>query len=156
MPKKNQIKIADATVYDIMTRDVVTIDCNESAHRALELMDAERLTAIPVTTIENKCLGIISRTDLAEAMLEVDSRFQTMSAEAASLSSRIDGGESLNEIQVRELMNDKVLMIDHDAPVVEACKIMSQQGIHHLPVAKKKSVIGIISSLDVVEMVANL
>lgn len=156
MANKNQNPLADTTVQEIMTRDVVTIDCNDSAHRALEIMDAERLTAIPVTTIENKCLGILSRSDLAEAMLDVDSRYQTLSAESGSLSSRLDSGDSLGEIAVRELMNDRVMMIEFDAPVIEACKIMGGHGIHHLPVVKGKSVVGIVSSLDIVELVAGL
>jgi acetoin utilization protein AcuB len=52
---------------------------------------------------------------------------------------------------VQDWMSSKVITLDEDASIVEASKLMKQNGIQHLPVLKKERLIGIISDRDLKE-----
>ena len=52
---------------------------------------------------------------------------------------------------VKDWMSSEVITVEEDASIVEASKLMKQNGIQHLPVLKKERLIGIISDRDLKE-----
>jgi len=60
-------KAKDALVRDVMTREVITINPEESAFKAFRLMNERNVGRLPV--VENgKLVGIVSRTDLVRTL----------------------------------------------------------------------------------------
>jgi len=60
--------LANLTVADVMTREVVTIHHRESLVRAIEVMAAEGVNRLPVVDDHDRVVGILARDDVLEAI----------------------------------------------------------------------------------------
>ena len=60
--------LANLTVTDVMTRDVVTIGRDRTLLRAIDLMDAARVNRLPVVDDADRPVGIIARDDVIHAI----------------------------------------------------------------------------------------
>ena len=56
------------TVDEIMTSDVITVDCETKLQRVLELMVKHRLKSLPVVNQWHNLVGIVAREDVMRAM----------------------------------------------------------------------------------------
>jgi CBS domain-containing protein len=68
--------VVDRPLRDLMTKDVITVDINETLTRVLELMDQHRIHYLPVTEHGSLC-GIINMLDLVKhrlAELELEAK----------------------------------------------------------------------------------
>ncbi|QEG20435.1 CBS domain-containing protein [Mariniblastus fucicola] len=139
------------TVDSIMSAHVQTIGFDAPLSDALRLMVEDRFNAIPVINSEEKCVGILSRSDLTE----------TLFAEDKEIDSNIDAGLPLAFVEtcanktVREVMSHDVAKVTPQTSITTACKIMKRHEIHHLPVvAEDGSIRGIVSSFDLMGWIA--
>lgn len=60
--------LANLTVADVMTREVVTIRADEPMIRAAELMDAQGVNRLPVVDEHERTVGILARDDVIAAI----------------------------------------------------------------------------------------
>jgi len=60
--------LANLTVADVMTREVVTVRDGEPLIRAVELMDAEGVNRLPVLDEHERVVGILARDDVLAAI----------------------------------------------------------------------------------------
>ncbi len=63
--------LANLTVADVMTRDVVTIRATEPLIRAIDLMDAVGVNRLPVVDDAGRSVGILARDDVIRAVARV-------------------------------------------------------------------------------------
>jgi CBS domain-containing protein len=66
--KEHGRNVVDRPLRDLMTKDVITVDINETLTRVLELMDQHRIHYLPVTEHGSLC-GIINMLDLVKYRL---------------------------------------------------------------------------------------
>ena len=66
--KEHGRNVVDRPLGDLMTKDVITVDINETLTRVLELMDQHRIHYLPVTERGSLC-GIINMLDLVKYRL---------------------------------------------------------------------------------------
>ena len=64
--------IYDKRVKDIMSRDTVTLNAEDTVHEALTLMGENRVSALPVVNAHDQCVGILSTSDLVDMTRDVD------------------------------------------------------------------------------------
>ncbi len=144
-------------VKDIMSRDVVTISAADTVHEAITLMGENRVSAIPVIDNHDHCVGILSTSDLVDMTREVDDDLYNLDmVDSTSRRFLLDklahsmGGES-----VQSFMSETVATVRADTTIAEATREMLRQRVHHLPVVDAKNhLIGIISTMDVLEQFA--
>jgi CBS domain-containing protein len=67
--KNHGRNVVDRPLRDLMTKDVITVDINETLTRVLELMDQHRIHYLPVTEHGSLC-GIINMLDLVKYRLK--------------------------------------------------------------------------------------
>lgn len=153
---KTDNSIADIPVSELMTKRVETLSSGDTVQEAVRLMLDSNLTTIPIVDSGNQSVGILSRSDLTEMFLQEDHELsqivdaQWLSAER--LNRALDTG---NVKLVKELMTHDVATIRSDQTVVDACRLMEKNQVHHLPVVDEDAaVIGIVSAFDVVSLVA--
>jgi CBS domain-containing protein len=60
-------------------------------------------------------------------------------------------GKSSKTTNVSELMTKEVLFVDPDTSVEECMSLMTEKRIRHLPVMKKKHLVGVVTQGDVVK-----
>jgi CBS domain-containing protein len=149
------------TARDIMTSDVYTLSPTTSVID----MDAELLSrgisGAPVVS-NGKLVGVVSRSDIARKLSDEIEDDNLWSSEPAGLMELMIGhnknvkpaAEHLRELVVQDIMNNKAISVDPDETVAQVAKLMVEQKIHRVLVKQGEELQGIISSLDVVGIVA--
>lgn len=134
---------------DVMTTQVDTIHCKETVRDALTLMAKNHLAALPVVDGNDRCVGIISQSDLIEitqfADEERDFEFRP--------SPEIFGGVPLDQVtceRIEDVMSDHVVAVAPNEDVVRVADLMLLNGVHHVPVCDASGKLcGIISTMDI-------
>ena len=113
-----------ATVAEVMTRDVLSVDPTASiGEAAVKMMDAG-VGAVVVMEDMVRLVGIVTERDILRAVAQ--------RARAA-------------EARVRQWMTESVITIDPETTVDDAAKMMFEKNFRHLPVMKDGRLLGIVS-----------
>jgi CBS domain-containing protein len=119
-------------VDEFMTREIVSVNEDETVLTAARIMGQQRVGSVIVTRNE-KPLGIFTERDLLSTFIALSRSLDTPLVEACSgLMTSAPAGISIHE----------------------AAKIMTAQHIRRLPLMKKKQIVGIITARDLVEAYA--
>lgn len=153
---KTRNPVTEVNVSEIMTTHVEVVSPTDSIKDAVSLMVDSKLTTIPVVNGDAKCIGILSRSDLTEMFLQEDSELsRAVDTDRLALKWLKDSLDTSDVRQVKELMTYDVVTIRADQSLSVACKEMTKQRVHHLPVVNDREiVVGIVSAFDVVKAVA--
>jgi CBS domain-containing protein len=121
-------------VRDIMTRKVIALEAQASRGEAESALTRQSIGGAPVVDREGKLVGFISKSDLVGPPAEW-----------------IRG-----EGTVADFMTPDVVSVYDDEPVHLACEVMLRRGVHRvLVIDGEGSIVGILSSMDVVRAVAS-
>lgn len=127
---EQQTSILHTQVGDLINRKIISVSPLASVTKAAELMTRERVSSLAVVR-DNRLQGIITDKDLRSRVL------------AANLS---------GDITVEAIMSSPVQTIDASAEAMDAMMQMAEQKIHHMPVMRNQSLIGMISSTDLLHL----
>ncbi len=120
------------TVDDFMTRDIVSLDEDETVRSAARLMGEKRVGSVVVTR-HDTLLGIFTERDLLSTFIVQGKPLDTPVGEACTALLRTaPAGISIHE----------------------AAKKMAELHVRRLPIMKKKQIAGIITARDLVEAYA--
>lgn len=119
-----------------MSKAPVTIAPTTSLEEILQILQARRLSSLPVVNPANVPIGIVSRTDLIRLGLErVALRGATPSL-------------PLPDRDAEDVMTPEPVITRADAPIREAAQLMIRRGIHHVLVVEDHHLVGVLSTLD--------
>lgn len=127
-------------VEDSMTREVVTISPAATAGEALALCRERRIRHLPVVEGE-EVVGIVSDRDLRSATPAFGDP---------------ERAEALGRVRVREAMSADLRTTRPDEPIEIAANTMRENAIGCLPVLDEGSLVGIITSSDVMGALVHL
>jgi CBS domain-containing protein len=116
------------TVDDIMIKNVKSIEIPGTRDEVLELMQKERISAVPVVK-EGTLLGIVTRIDLLKHP---------------------------EEEQIALLMTREPITITPEEPIGEAAKILMHTGLRRLPVVVRQKLVGIVTVSDIVGAIGQM
>jgi CBS domain-containing protein len=117
-------------ISSMVHRQVVAADMDATIAEVAEILRLNDISALLVTERSGAVLGIISARDLAH--------FHHEKRDPA-------------QVHAWEVCSYKPVEVSPDASVSDVAKIMVASGIHHVVVADKKGIVGIVSALDFVE-----
>jgi H+/Cl- antiporter ClcA/predicted transcriptional regulator len=123
--------LASTRVADVMTRDVTTLPATLPIREAIARFQAGGHGAYPLVDETGRCVGVISRPDLL-GMPTVD-------------------GQRAGDVASRDLV--RVAPAD---PVVEALRLMVEQGVEHVLVMEGDDLVGICTRTDMLRARARL
>ncbi len=63
--------LSEIKVKDIMSRKVVTVSVEDTVEKAAVVMEEKKIGGIPVVDAENKCVGIITNTDVFKVLINI-------------------------------------------------------------------------------------
>src|SRR6478672_12335531 len=109
-----------ATLGEVMSRDVITIEPFDTIGHAAEKMVAEGVSAIVVSD-GGRLIGIVTERDLTRA---------------------VAGRVHSSEARVREWMTADPLTLGPDATPEDAAKIMLDNGFRHVPIVDDGRAVG--------------
>lgn len=133
---------ATMTVRDLMARDPVTLDRNETLDLAESIMNLGRIRHMPVVD-NGKVIGIISQRDLFRSALIRALGFGRRATSAL-----------IKTIKIKEVMTEHVITTAPEVTVKEAARIMIDKKIGCLPVVENEKLVGLLTETDILRQVA--
>jgi acetoin utilization protein AcuB len=124
-----------------MKTNLVTVSQDTSIFRARELMDARRISQLPVTDGRAHLLGIVTDRDLKEAW-----------ASPATTLSVHELTYVLQKLTVANIMTKNVITATPDMTIERAARLIHDHKISALPVLKDDKLVGIITIIDLIEV----
>ena len=64
-------------------------------------------------------------------------------------------GDQFERLKVADIMNSTLVTMTAEEPLEVAARLMLEHGIHRLPVTRGERLVGIVSSLDLVRLIAD-
>jgi CBS domain-containing protein len=121
---------AVSNLLDSKGNDVFTVKLDQPVHEAIEQM--EKLSVGTALVMDGgNVVGIVSERDVFRKV--------------------ILKGESIDDVQVKDIMSGNLMTVTPETPLDECMRIMTDKRIRHLPVLKEKTLCGIVSIGDVVK-----
>ncbi|CAM2746608.1 CBS domain-containing protein [Hathewaya histolytica] len=114
-------------VKDIMSREVVSLNADDTVGRAAELMRNHNIGSVPVCN-EEKVIGIITDRDIAIRS--------------------VASGENFNNQKVRDVMSSNPVCGESVMSTDDAARIMSERQIRRLPIVDNSKLVGMVSLGD--------
>lgn len=118
-------------VRDVMSSPAVTIQADDRAVAAAQVLDRLSLTCLPVVDHDRRLLGILSEADVV-------ARLAT------------DAGTTGHNPHVSEWMTRRVLSVAPDDDLASVMDLMTGTVLKSLPVVLHERVVGMVSRRDVV------
>jgi CBS domain-containing protein len=118
-----------ATLGDVMTKDVLSVDPSDTIGEAAQKMTERGVGAVVVSDF-GRMIGIFTERDVMRA---------------------VAGRVHSSEARVREWMTPDPVTMPIDASVEDAGNTMIERGFRHIPVVADDRAIGIVSIRDVAE-----
>src|SRR5579859_6917351 len=125
-------------VSDIMTRDPVKVRLDDTLRTAVEQMQRYTCHRLPVVDNDGALVGIITDRDTRLALHSPFVLHERWQEEAL-----------LDRVTVRACMTCAPIAIEPNAEIEDAIRLMLEHRIGGLPVLRGESVVGIITSTDV-------
>ena len=129
--------MGDIRAGQMMSRDLIHATPHTRVAEGLYLLTHHQLKALPILDEHRQLVGIVSLVDLVGAM------------RANSFSLRAILGLQKQQV-LGELMTSPVQTVDVDAHVVDLIALLSDDGLHCLPVLDSGALVGVITQTDLV------
>ena len=119
-------------VRDVMARRVLLVQATSSAKNAARMMNKFGVSSL-IVSLEGDIVGIVTERDI--------------------LTRVVASGQNPEEVTVREIMSEPIIVVNPDTPLEQAVQIMLMERIKKLPVmdkdGEKVKLVGILSMTDV-------
>ena len=152
------------TAADIMQRKVVVVGPSDTLQEAMELMTEHHVSGLPVLNARDKCVGVISATDI----MNFEQEQSEWAIGGDDLSAFFDpqthrwemirvraGSDDLPDVRVRDVMSRDLISVKPTTPVKKVAQKMVEEEIHRVLVMDDNQYLhGIISAMDFVRLYA--
>jgi len=127
-------------VSTIMTKEILTVDINDSLEKAEHLFKKHKIRHIPVVE-KKKIVGMLSLNDLLRISF-ADGAYK----EEENVSSDIYEMFSISQIMVR-----KPETVTSNTTVREVANLLTKTKFHSLPVVDNEEVVGMVTTTDLLK-----
>jgi len=135
---------------DIMTRELLTIAPETKVVEIAHLMDARRISALPVVDAAGRMLGMVSETDLVR-MPDANGRPQRLGWSRFFRHAR---AALPRERTAADVMSRDVVMVDEDTSWKKLVELLAMPRIKRVPVLREGHLVGMVSRVDVLRVLA--
>ena len=149
-------------VKDLRNPDIMTVADEMTTDELARYLLEHEISGAPVVDGQGHLIGVVSMTDIGRTMAEPSdvesSRSSGFYRDIAAEYTLDEPGERYVDhraVTVRDVMTPVIHQVPMTASVAQAARIMVDQHIHRLVVTQGKEPVGIITSMDVLKMVAD-
>lgn len=145
-------------VRDFMSKHVVAVNPSDPVGDALKLMVENRVSALPVVDGHDRCVGMLSSTDLLQLALQLGGELEALNtSEGLNHELLIEKLEhtGFSNQAVTEVMTHVAVTVQPETTMVAAAAAMIRNRVHRLAVTEGKGkLVGLISTMDIVRALA--
>ena len=162
-----QESVREMTVSNVMRDEVLAVEASWSLDQLSDFLVNHGISGAPVTAADGEFVGVVSLTDIVR-----QSRLQDRSAERDDsthdvylyeLDRRMDRDE-LRELhvqyeetmQVLDIMTPIVFSVGENTSVQEVAETMLKGRIHRVFVTRDSKLVGIVTALDMLQVIRDL
>jgi CBS domain-containing protein len=152
------------TAGDVMNPSVITVRDDLTVQEVAALLMEKEITGAPVTNSRGKLVGVVSVTDIAESAAE-GADFSPGGNASGFRQHDLEGRASRGELRdlhvenaglpVRDIMTPTVFTVPENTPVSRLAKTMISGRIHRLLVTRRGRIVGIVTALDLLKLLAD-
>jgi CBS domain-containing protein len=155
----------DWTASDVMQTDVRTVGPELSLAELDRAFLEDRVSGFPVVQ-EGRLVGLVCRSDVVRQLGVEQSVAETISdyyrdvggtgAEPAETLDSIarQVGARIEALRVKDVMTHELITVSPADPLQEVARCLVEHGIHRLPIVDAGRLVGILTSLDLVRLIA--
>lgn len=132
-------------VKEVMTSPVITVRPQMTLKEATQLLEKHRITAMPVVDGHGTLVGVLSEADIIQDAVLPDPRAHEMPVRIAA---------APRATRVADVMSRYLLTLPPNADLTEAAELMTSSVVKSLPVVENGLVVGIISRVDIIRVLA--
>jgi CBS domain-containing protein len=130
-------------ISEVMSTNIVTVHEKQSLHEVAQLINEKSIRHVPVMS-GNKIVGMLSKTDL----------------DKISFVNTVDGEQlttlMYDVLTIAQVMTRDVLTIEHKDTIYDAALMLSENEFHSLQVLDEDTLVGIVTTTDLVKFLLNL
>ena len=153
-------------IKDIMTKVVVTASPKDFIIDVVKKLSKLNISGIPVVDKDNKVIGMVSETDILQA-LNLESKtlswiFPSSHALGMTFEESINNRElkdALKDLKnklIEDIMNKNVISVEEKSTIGEVSNLMAKNNVNRVPVIRDGKLIGIVSRGDIIHGIAKL
>ncbi len=149
-------------VKDLMNPHIMTVADEMTTDELARYLIEREISGAPVVDSQGHLIGVVSMTDISRNMAEASNFASSRSSgfyrnDAADFTLEDLGQRDVEEraVTVRDVMTAVIHQVPVTASVAEVARIMVEQHIHRLVVTQGKDPVGIITTMDLLKMVAD-
>ena len=143
-------------------KEPIVVNQDNNIMDVIELFRKHKISGAPVVDDNNNLVGIVSESDIIKTLTTHDediniilpSPFDLIELPLKTTLKIEEFKEDIKnalKTKVSDVMTRDVIIISPDAPINEAANIMIRNNIKRLPVVKNDTLVGIITSGDLME-----
>jgi CBS domain-containing protein len=153
--------VSRLTAKDVMTTDVLCVHPDWPVEQLADFLVENAISGAPVTNAGGELVGVVSLTDIARSDSQsTDPRAVTRHEYYLQVLETDFGGEDPGSflfeephVKIREIMTPVVIDVQEDAPIRDVADRMIRNRVHRLFVTREGKVVGIISALDMLQVI---
>ena len=147
----------------VMNPDVITVRDHMTMPEVAAFLIENQISGAPVEDGEGRLVGVVSYSDIVRAAADPDAleppplepEFFTRGWEESPFSDAdLQGMHAATPLTVAEIMTPRLHSIREDASVSAAARLMLDAHIHRLLVTHDHKVVGILTTFDLVKLLA--
>ncbi len=136
---------------DVMRTDVISVQPSTPVPQLEDTLVGRRISGAPVIQ-DGHLLGIVSRSDIVRYFSIHRSLSTMLGKQAESTSAREHKADP--QLTVKDIMAETVVVVGPDEPIDDVARLMYERHVHRVLVTEGDSVLGIISALDLAQLIA--
>ncbi len=146
------------TAKEIMTTEVKTAHPDMPVKELAALLYNNKIGGVPVVDDEGQVIGVVTENDLIDQnkKLHIPTMVSFLDSvifidSAASFEKEI---KKMTGSQVKDVCSEQLFTVDEDASLEDIASLISEEGVHTLPVLKDGKLVGVIGKADLIGVIA--
>jgi CBS domain-containing protein len=152
------------TARDVMNPEVLTVRIDLTVRELVAFLTENQITGAPVVDVDGRLVGLVSLTDVAEN----DTERPDLVVDHSNPEEAVRGWEDRmnaeeihplhiesDDLLVRDIMTPTVYTVPETTTVAKLAQTMVAGRIHRLLVTRRRRVVGIVTSLDLVRLLVD-
>ncbi|MBU0680611.1 MAG: CBS domain-containing protein [Proteobacteria bacterium] len=147
------------TAKEIMTREVKTAHLDMPVQELAALLYDNKIGGVPVVDDDGRVVGVVTENDLIDQnkKLHIPTMVSFLDSvifidSAASFEKEI---KKMTGSVVRDVCSEELHTVDEDTGLEDIASLISEKGVHTLPVLKDGKLVGVIGKADLIRIIAH-
>jgi CBS domain-containing protein len=147
---------------DLMSPNILTVSDDVTTDELARYLIEHEISGAPVVDGQGRLVGVVSMTDISRNLSDPDdfasARWAGVARDESSDVTLEDLGQRYVEERaatVRDVMTPAIHQVPVTASIADVARLMVDQHIHRVVVTEKNEPVGIITSMDLLRMLAD-